>query len=273
MGDVACVGGPWGAREFAAGSDEAVRRRSCVRPLMRHMAAGPDGFREQAPNTDAASRFPCNKRGSLFVGSTDHHLLQPSLHPGTGERVRRSRQSRRPTWRPACCRDTLPRSPSWPIRRGPSCWPEPPPRACPACAPAMPATRPTATLPDGQRHPNGEHLSGAGHAAALVSSTCLAPRSRARLASPSSLSRTSAPAGPMSTRSTSRWVIRAGSAGKVPSHSASRRFSASPKSSSVRPGALPAPRSVYGGAGQALGYAPPLEFENAHRAAGFLHRM
>jgi hypothetical protein len=33
------------------------------------------GFADQAPNTDAACDCLCNKRGVLFAGSTDCHLL------------------------------------------------------------------------------------------------------------------------------------------------------------------------------------------------------
>jgi hypothetical protein len=52
---------------------------------------------------------------------------QASCFRGTDERVRRSRRGRR--GRPV-------RSSSWPTPRGPSCWPEPPPRLSAAAAPA-----------------------------------------------------------------------------------------------------------------------------------------
>ena len=52
------------------------RVRSCVRPMMqRHMTAGPDGFREQAPNRDAASNAFATSGVFCFVGSTGCHLL------------------------------------------------------------------------------------------------------------------------------------------------------------------------------------------------------
>src|SRR5215210_5910005 len=53
------------------------------------MTAGPDGFRERDHNTQAASIGRWSFRVHSFVGSTDHHLLQLSLHLGTGERFRR----------------------------------------------------------------------------------------------------------------------------------------------------------------------------------------
>ena len=72
-------------------------------------------------------------RGVSFVGSTDHHLLLSPFHPRHDERFRR----------PPAVAGRPRRSSSWPTRRGPSCWPEPPPPACAADAPASPATRPT----------------------------------------------------------------------------------------------------------------------------------
>ena len=66
-------------------------RRGCMTAALRSHSIGfadgtfgysaQMGFAEQAPNTDAASRCLCNKRGSLSVGSTDHHLLQLSFAP------------------------------------------------------------------------------------------------------------------------------------------------------------------------------------------------
>ena len=96
---------------------------------------------------------------------------------------------------------------------------------------------PTPLLTDRQRHPDRQHLRGASHAAALVDSAGGAARSRARLASPSSFSRTSAPPAPTSTRSTRRRMIRACSAGNSSSQSGSSRSSASRASSSVMSGA------------------------------------
>ena len=70
----------------------AVRRRSCVRPLnAARWTAGPRWVSANKPQTRTRHRDAlCTKRGSSFVGSTDPHLLQLSLHPGTCERVRQS---------------------------------------------------------------------------------------------------------------------------------------------------------------------------------------
>ena len=109
---------------------------------------------------------------------------------------------------------------------------------------------PPTPLPDRERHADGQHPRSAAHAAAFAESAAGAPRSRTRLASPSSFRRTSAPPAPMSTRSTRRWMMRACSAGKSSPPTADL---AAPAPAAPRPPSCPAPRP----APRATPQAPP----------------
>ena len=57
------------------------------------MTAGPDGFRDPAPNNPAASKAETLNGVLWIVGSTDRHLIQ-LFHPGTSARSRRVHRPR-----------------------------------------------------------------------------------------------------------------------------------------------------------------------------------
>jgi hypothetical protein len=82
----ACVDGPVDARAKLGnltGGSIAVMCPACWRGCM---AAGPDGFRDPAPNNDAAwLAGRCEYRVLRIVGSTDRHLTQ-LCHPGINAR-------------------------------------------------------------------------------------------------------------------------------------------------------------------------------------------
>jgi len=83
---LACVDGPVDARaklRNLTGGSIAVMCPACWRGCM---AAGPDGFRDPAPNNDAAwLAGRCEYRVLRIVGSTDRHLTQ-LCHPGINAR-------------------------------------------------------------------------------------------------------------------------------------------------------------------------------------------
>ena len=128
---VACVDGPWSARgECVIWPTERVR--SCVRPSTRLHDRWPRWVPPNKPQTWM------RHRDALAPNEVSCSPVRPFAISTVCPFAPRRRRTIR---RLAACAGKPSRSPSWPTRCGPSCWPERPPPLCAAGAPAIAAAR------------------------------------------------------------------------------------------------------------------------------------
>jgi len=125
-----CMDGPLGSRADCA-ERPAAGTSAIMCPALRCGIddRGPDGFRERALNTSAASQ--------CAVGC--HGVSRSSVRPIAIFCYRPFTQDDERVSQPPAVAGMPRRSSSWPTRHGPSCWPARPPPACAAGAAAAPA--------------------------------------------------------------------------------------------------------------------------------------
>ena len=138
-GQISCVDGPSDTRGSGA-KNPTNARFECGHVsglLTRASDRWPRWDPRTSPKQGRGVEAPLQSTGCLVrrFDRLSSRCSQASFLRGTGERVRPTRARR-------ACLGKLPRSSSWPTPRGPSCWPEPPPRLCAAGVPARTTARP-----------------------------------------------------------------------------------------------------------------------------------